>query len=127
MKRSSKIVALLLAAAMVISAFPALTEISAVAEETEYVWGFEEGTIAPFRLESGSLEHPIGNRTTEINSPYSAINKTGTYYLTTVETGTGNTFSNAQTATLVSPTFYISGTSIRMKLAGGMEKMFMLQ
>ena len=82
-------------------------------------WGFEDGTIEPFVLESGALGKPVGNRTTEFNSPYRNINKSGTYYLNTIEITTSPGYSDGQKATMVSPKFRISGTQISMKLAGG--------
>ena len=131
MKKIIKSVCFIISVAMLVGAFSGVgiftltPQISVVAEGSGYseqVWNFEDGTIAPFSIESGGLSRPIGNRTTEINSPYASINKEGAYYFTSVETGTGTTFSDKQVATLVSPLFYIGETTITLKLAGGKDR-----
>ncbi|WP_130862495.1 HzsA-related protein [Bacilliculturomica massiliensis] len=110
----------MLCAALILCMMTAMIPVGTAYAAEKLVFNFESGTLAPFTMVTGNTPGPIGSRTTEFNSPQRNINKEGTYYLTSIEDGSGG-YSDGYTAEFRSPLFVLTGTEVTFKVGGGTD------
>jgi len=107
----------LLALALVFSTL-ALAE-----EKGKVVFDFETGDLQGWRVVEGKFDYLVSDREVFHNrypdQPGNKFNKTGKYYLSTVEQQPGMPSNDRMTGIVESPSFVIEGDKITFRMAGG--------
>ena len=98
----------------------ALAARQAKAQDT-ILWDFESGELAPWKIVEGENSKPIGSRDVEFHNNSTPYQKSGKFYLTTLESSRDDAPTDDVRCVIESPVFRIEGDAIRF-LVGGAGK-----
>ena len=85
------------------------------------LWDFESGELAPWKIVEGENSKPIGSRDFEFHNNSTPYQKSGKFYLTTLESSQDDAPTDDVRCAIESPVFRIEGDAIRL-LVGGAGK-----
>ena len=95
--------------------------VSESSSSDKLIFDFESGDLSQdgWQIVMGENSKPIGSRETEFNSPSTAYEKSGKYYLTTLETSANARPTDDTICVIESPVFTITGSEITFCVGGG--------
>ena len=94
-----------------------LTSVFASAQD-QLLFDFESGDLDGWAIVQGENTKPIGSRTVEYNKPDVPYQKSGTYYLTTLESAANDSPTDETICVIESPVFRITGDSLSFLVGG---------